>query len=142
MADRGAWRAKVDFQAALATLKETVGPERLAEPLRNMMHANAEPKDEHAPRSRAFDDPIPLPGGGELVTLREAAEYIARLPKAEHDLPHWQLAMRLLIAAATRGGIVMMAEIAMRQALNHGRPPPAPKPRPRKKLAKHYKIIR
>jgi hypothetical protein len=32
--------------------------------------------------SRAFDDPIPLPGGGELRTLRDAGEYVTALPKA------------------------------------------------------------
>jgi hypothetical protein len=36
---------------------------------------------------RAFDDPIPLPNGGELHTLRDAANYITRLPKREHDAP-------------------------------------------------------
>jgi hypothetical protein len=33
------------------------------------------------PWSRRFDDPIPLPDGRELVTLRDAAEYITGLPK-------------------------------------------------------------
>jgi hypothetical protein len=32
----------------------------------------------------AFDDPIQV-GGRKLVTLRDAGEYIAGLPKAEHD---------------------------------------------------------
>jgi hypothetical protein len=38
----------------------------------------------------AFDDPIPSPGGGQLRTLRDAANYITKLPKREHDtmLPH------------------------------------------------------
>jgi len=34
---------------------------------------------------RHFDEPIPLPKGKKLVTLRDAAEYITKLPKAEHD---------------------------------------------------------
>ena len=29
----------------------------------------------------AFDDPIPSPGGGQLRTLRDAANYIIKLPK-------------------------------------------------------------
>lgn len=74
--------------------------------------------------SRAFDDPITLPDGRELVTLRQAGEYITKLPKAEHDAPHWQLAMRCLIDAAARGGILMIAEIAMRRAINQGKPKP------------------
>jgi hypothetical protein len=31
---------------------------------------------------RAFDDPIPLPNGRQLITLRDAADYIMKLPKA------------------------------------------------------------
>jgi hypothetical protein len=41
---------------------------------------------------------------------------------------------------AERGGIVTLAEIAMRQALDHGRPKPVPAPR--KKTANKYKVIR
>jgi hypothetical protein len=36
---------------------------------------------------RTFDDPIPLPDGGKLLTLRDAANYITKLPKREHDAP-------------------------------------------------------
>lgn len=35
--------------------------------------------------ARAFDDPIPLPNGGELRTLRDAGNFIAKVPKREHD---------------------------------------------------------
>jgi hypothetical protein len=31
---------------------------------------------------RTFDDPIPLPDGRELVTLKDAGAYITKLPKA------------------------------------------------------------
>jgi hypothetical protein len=34
---------------------------------------------------KRFVDPIILPDGRELLTLRDAAEYITALPKAEHD---------------------------------------------------------
>jgi hypothetical protein len=34
---------------------------------------------------RPFEDPIPLPRGRHLVTLEEAAGYIMKLPKAEHE---------------------------------------------------------
>jgi len=44
--------------------------------------------------SRTFDDPIPLPDGGELRTLREAGNFIAKLPKAEHDAPAWRAAIQ------------------------------------------------
>jgi hypothetical protein len=32
---------------------------------------------------REFEDPIPLPRGRQLVTLKDAADYIMKLPKAE-----------------------------------------------------------
>jgi hypothetical protein len=41
-----------------------------------------------------------------------------RPPQAERE--HWQVAMECLISAAEKGGIVMMAHIAMLRALNHG----------------------
>jgi hypothetical protein len=47
--------------------------------------------------SRAFDDPIPLPDGGELRTLRDAGNYIAGLPKREHDAPRWRPATEALL---------------------------------------------
>ena len=37
--------------------------------------------------SRKFDEPIPLPRGRELVTLKDAGTYITKLPKAEHTVP-------------------------------------------------------
>jgi hypothetical protein len=37
-----------------------------------------------------FHDPIELPGRRKpLVTLRDAAQYIIKLPKAERELPQW-----------------------------------------------------
>jgi hypothetical protein len=35
-----------------------------------------------------FFDPIELPNGRKLATLRDAAEFISALPEAEHALPH------------------------------------------------------
>jgi hypothetical protein len=49
---------------------------------------------------QTFDDPIPLPGGRQLVTLQAAGNYIVKLPKAEHMAPQWQLATEALILAA------------------------------------------
>lgn len=65
--------------------------------------------------SRPFDAPIALPDGREITTLRQAGEYITPLLAREHNQPHWQTAMQHLISAAEHGGIVMLAEIAMRQ---------------------------
>ncbi len=44
--------------------------------------------------SRAFDDPIPLPRGRQIVALKDAAIYIQKLPKAEQLLEEWQAACR------------------------------------------------
>jgi len=35
--------------------------------------------------SAQFEEPIALPKGKPIVTLREAANYIAKLPKSEHE---------------------------------------------------------
>lgn len=91
--------------------------------------------------SRRFDHPITLPdGSGELTTLRDAGEYISTLPKAKQSAAHWQTAAGELLTAAERGGILMLAEIAMRQALSHGQPVVAPTPRT--KAVKAYRMIR
>jgi hypothetical protein len=66
--------------------------------------------------SRAFDDPIVLPDGSTLRTLRDAGEYVAQLPKATQSPPEWQTAAALLLQAAERGGI------AMRKALQAWKP--------------------
>ena len=42
-----------------------------------------------------FFDPIML-GRKPLVTLRDAAHYITKLPKAEHEAAEWQAAMQAL----------------------------------------------
>ncbi len=52
---------------------------------------------------RAFEEPIPLPRGRQLVTLEDADKYITRLPKAEHEAAEWQAAMEVLILVATFG---------------------------------------
>jgi hypothetical protein len=43
---------------------------------------------------RRFDEPIPLPRGRQLVTLEDAAAYIMKLPKAEHEAPERLLSRR------------------------------------------------
>ena len=66
---------------------------------------------------RKFEDPIPLPDGRELVTLRGAADYITSLPEKEADLPDWQVAMEALLLVS-RSGPTMLARIAVMKALN------------------------
>jgi hypothetical protein len=67
---------------------------------------------------RRFDEPIPLPGGRQLVTLEDAGNYITKLPKAEHEAQEWQAAMEALILVATSGGPTMFARIGIMRALN------------------------
>ncbi len=50
--------------------------------------------------SREFDDPIPLPGDRQLVTLRDAADYAMQLSKSEQDSEEWQTAVACLIGTA------------------------------------------
>ncbi len=68
--------------------------------------------------SRAFDDPIPLLRGRQLVTLEDAANYIQKLPKAEQLLEEWQAAVEALLLVVELSGPTMMARIGVMRALN------------------------
>jgi hypothetical protein len=70
-------------------------------------------------RHRSFDDPITV-DESTLRTLREAADYIVALPEKESRQEHWQIAVHHLMLAAERGGIMMLAQIAMLKAIHHG----------------------
>jgi len=85
-------------------------------------------------------DPIILPDGRKLKTLRDAATYITELPQAERDAKEWQTAMEALLLVAERDGPEMMARIGMMQALN--RHSAKADPAPRRKRAKTYRVIR
>jgi hypothetical protein len=73
--------------------------------------------------SREFEEPIIVPPRGprgksrQLVTLKDAGEYIAKLPKAEHTATEWQTAMEALLLAV-RGAPTMLAHIGIMQALH------------------------
>jgi len=66
---------------------------------------------------RSFEEPIRI-DGRSLGTLREAGEYIAGLPKKEHDAPEWRAAMEALLLVVERGGPTMFARIGVMRALN------------------------
>jgi hypothetical protein len=68
--------------------------------------------------SREFDEPIAVPDGGTLVTLRDAADYITALPDEEAALPEWQAAIEALMLVADLGGPTMFARMGMMRALN------------------------
>jgi hypothetical protein len=89
---------------------------------------------------RRFEDPIPLPGGRQLVTLRDAAEYITKLPKAEHAAEEWQAAMQALLLVAEHDGPTMFARIGVSRALHRHKPRPTTAPR--QKRAKAYQIVK
>jgi dihydroorotase len=56
-----------------------------------------------------FFDPIILPGRKQpLRTLRDAAQYITKLPKAEHDADEWQAAMEALLLVAELDGATVV----------------------------------
>jgi hypothetical protein len=67
---------------------------------------------------RPFHQPVPLPSGGPAKTLRDAAKYIKKLPKSEHDSPEWRLAVQMLIDAAEDRGPMLFARMGMLRATN------------------------
>ena len=71
-------------------------------------------------RQREFDDPIPLPDGRVLVTLRDAATFITALPKTEAALPEWQAAIEALMLVVEQDGPTMFARIGVMRALHRG----------------------
>jgi hypothetical protein len=67
---------------------------------------------------RPFDQPVPLPSGPPARTLRDAANYIRKLPQSERDLPEWRLAIQMLIDAAEDRGPMLFAKMGMLRAIN------------------------
>lgn len=88
------------------------------------------------PWSRRLEDPIPLPDGSALLTLRDAGHYIAGLPKAKHDAPEWLAAAEAVLMAAEDRGPLLHARVGMLRALNAGLPKP-----PRRRRARSLTII-
>jgi hypothetical protein len=84
---------------------------------------------------REFDDPVP-----GCRSLRDAANLIVSLPKAEQDKPHWRAAIEALILVAEMDGDMLLARVGMLKALNFGKP--EPDKQPRRKTVKTYRIIR
>jgi hypothetical protein len=69
------------------------------------------------PWSTRFEDPIVLPNGRQLLTPKDAADYVTTLPKDESGLPPWQVAIEALMLCS-RGGDPMLARIAFMKALD------------------------
>jgi hypothetical protein len=67
---------------------------------------------------RPFGQPVALPGGRPARTLRDAGDYIRKLPQTERDTPEWRLAIQMLIDAAEDRGPMLFAKMGMERALN------------------------
>ena len=74
--------------------------------------------------SRPFDEPIQPPKGKALTTLKDAAVYIMKLPKAKQNSPEWQAATEALLMAAEGRGPLMHAHVGMMLALHGAKPIP------------------
>jgi hypothetical protein len=69
--------------------------------------------------SRRFDEPIQLPDGRKLVTLKDAIAWLAKeVPKSEHGMKEVQAAAHCLTEAAENGGPMIFARMGMMQAIN------------------------
>ena len=64
-----------------------------------------------------FDDQIPLPDGGELVTLKDAGEYIRQLPTDIRESERWQIAIKDLSRAVETPAWRLLARRAIVKAL-------------------------
>ena len=56
--------------------------------------------------------------GRQLVTLRDAGDYVAELPEAEQMTAEWQAAMLALMLVVDLNGPTMFARIGIMRALN------------------------
>ena len=66
-----------------------------------------------------FAEPIELPDGIKLASLRESIAHLVKtIPAAERGLPAVLSAAEMLTAAAEHGGPIEFARIATLQALN------------------------
>lgn len=70
-----------------------------------------------------FDRPVPLPNGALAQTLRDAANYIKKLPKSERHRREWRLAIHLLIEAADDQGPMTFARMGILLAIERSAEP-------------------
>ena len=66
---------------------------------------------------RPFAQPVPLPEGAPAQTLRDAADFIRKLPLPERDDQEWRLAVQMLIDAAEDRGPMLFARMGIVRAL-------------------------
>jgi hypothetical protein len=69
--------------------------------------------------STRFDEPIKLPDGRDLRTLKDAIAWLAKeIPQSEHLMKEVQAAAHCVTEAAENGGPLMFARMGMMQAIN------------------------
>jgi hypothetical protein len=79
------------------------------------------------PWSRRFNEPLELPDGKKLRTLKEAIAWLAKdIPRSEHTMPKVQAAARMVTDAAENNGPMIFAD---RHDAGH-QPAPAKRVRP------------
>lgn len=88
-----------------------------------------------------FFEPIELPRRKPLRTIRDAAEYVTKLPKSEREAEHWQPAAVLLKLIGENGGCVFFARLAVMHGLRRGVKSGRPEETPPKRT-KTYRIVR
>ena len=71
--------------------------------------------------SRRFDEPIPLPDGGELRTLLDAGRYVDALPRNMHEREEWQMVMEVLLLAVEGREPVRLVHVALTLALKESK---------------------
>jgi hypothetical protein len=71
--------------------------------------------------TREFDEPIPLPDGGELRTLLDAGRYVDALPRSILEREEWQAVMEVLLSAVEGREPVRLAHIALTLALQESK---------------------
>lgn len=74
---------------------------------------------------RTLDDSIPLPNGGKLRTLRDAANYW-KLPERDHERSHGARRYKLMLLDE-HGGDTMMPRIGVMRALYPSETAPTPR---------------
>ena len=90
--------------------------------------------------SKRFDEPIELPDGKKLRTLKDAIAWLAReVAPAEHEMKQVQTAARCVTEAAENNGLMMFARIGMVQAIKRHH---QHRTQPRRKATKKYRIVR
>jgi hypothetical protein len=67
---------------------------------------------------RPFGQPVTLPSGRPARTLRDAGDYIRKLPESERNTPEWRLAVQMLIDAAEDRGPMLFARMGIERAIN------------------------